>query len=165
MKLAIDVHYSEQTALAAGVVFKNWTDDHPANEVTAKISKIEPYVPGQFFKRELPCILSLLDRVNSPIDTIVVDGFVWLSNELNPKPGLGAHLYEALNREIAVIGVAKKEFAGSGALMLLRGESKRPLFISAAGVEAQDAIHFINQMHGKHRIPKLLKRVDELSRS
>jgi deoxyribonuclease V len=166
MKLAIDVGYYESGAIAAGVLFNEWTDSHPEREVSTLVREIADYEPGQFYKRELPCMLALLAEIECELDAIVVDGYVWLGKpHKQPKPGLGAYLFEHLKRKVPIIGVAKNEFAGSGAPELLRGDSKRPLFITAAGVELPEAIHFVKQMHGKHRFPTLLKRVDILSRT
>lgn len=165
MKLAIDVGYHEHGATAAGVLFEDWKDPKPADEISVVVKDVQPYEPGQFYKRELPCMIALLEQVESPIDTIIVDGFVWLSkNDTAPKPGLGAYLYEHLNQEVPIIGVAKTEFVGAGAAELLRGNSSRPLFVSTAGVDVIEAIHAIKLMHGEHRIPQLLKRADSLSR-
>lgn len=170
MKLAIDVGYHENGATAAGVIFEDWTDARPADEISIHVQDVEPYQPGQFYRRELPCIAALLrqlqeEQPSMDLDTVVVDGFVWLSKQgLSPKPGLGAHLFEFLEQQIFVVGVAKTNFAGSGAARLLRGQSKRPLFVSAAGIELNDAIHAVKIMHGAHRLPNLLKRVDQLSR-
>ena len=46
-----------------------------------------------------------------------------------------------------------------------RGSSRRPLYVSAAGMELQEAKRHIAQMHGKFRMPALLKRADQLSRA
>jgi deoxyribonuclease V len=50
--------------------------------------------------------LAVLGKVRKPLDQIIVDGFV----SLGDKPGLGMHLWEALGRRVAVIGVAKSHF-------------------------------------------------------
>lgn len=46
----------------------------------------------------------LLSKHNLKPDCIIVDGFVHLEDD---KPGLGKHLYDALNGKVRVIGVAK----------------------------------------------------------
>ncbi|WP_207420305.1 hypothetical protein [Desertivirga brevis] len=51
----------------------------------------QEYIPGEFYKRELPGILSLLDKINFElIQAIIIDGFVILNDE--GKPGLGGYL-------------------------------------------------------------------------
>jgi deoxyribonuclease V len=107
MILATDVDYKGNTANAAGIVFKNWTDTESYKEYTVQLEKIKEYIPGQFFKRELPCLTALHRSVNEDVKVIVIDGFVWLSDLY--KKGLGAYLYQKLDRKIPVIGVAKKK--------------------------------------------------------
>ena len=83
------------------------------------------------------------------------------------RRGLGAHLYEALARVTPVIGVAKNRFgprAEQVAIEVLRGASSRPLFVTAIGVDAEAAAADISRMHGEHRLPTMLKRVDRLCR-
>ena len=92
MKLIIDVNYGADEALAAGIIFNNWNDAEPSCVITAVITKIEPYEPGMFYKRELPCvqkILNLVSEINPPINLkyIIVDGYVWLG--IN-KPGMAS---------------------------------------------------------------------------
>jgi len=159
-KACIDVAYSDNNALAACVVFENWTDASATSELTVPVDSIEPYVPGQFYRRELPCILSVLKQVHSTLDVIIVDGYVWLGE----KKGLGAHLFEALNRTIPIIGVAKTEFKDATPILLHRKSGVRPLYITAAGMGAHEASRCIGSMHGDARLPTLLKQVDRLSR-
>jgi deoxyribonuclease V len=88
--------------------------------------------------------------------------FVWLGEG---KPGLGAHLHEALSRRAAVIGVAKRPYRSeTGAIPVLRGSSKVPLYVSAVGVDPALAADTVRRMHGPYRVPTLLARVDRLSR-
>ena len=68
--------------------------------------------------------------------------------------------------DIPVIGVAKTGFQGADVVAeaVLRGKSERPLWVTAEGIEVDRAARWIRQMHGPHRIPTLLKRVDRLCR-
>lgn len=162
MIFAIDVFYNEdRSAKAAGVLFKHWEDSKPTRIYTTLIEDVKPYESGSFYKRELPCILALLDEVEESIETIVVDSYVYL----NDKMGLGAHLYEALNHEVTIIGVAKSAFQDiSPHTHLLRGKSTKPLYITAAGVELEQAKAWVASMDGAYRFPTLLKEVDRLCR-
>jgi deoxyribonuclease V len=165
MIAALDVHYDESTlaatAAAAAVVFRQWEDAEPVAQYAARCTGIEPYVPGQFFKRELPCLLAVLEKVREPLDFIVIDGYV----SLGAQPGLGMHLWEALQRAMPVIGVAKTRFVSADPLEVTRGQSDSPLFVTAIGVEAATVAENIARMHGPFRIPTLLKRVDQLARA
>ncbi len=164
MILATDVHYSEQgEALAAGVLFEDWLAAQPSMEMTVPIASVEPYQPGAFYKRELPCLIQLIDALDGAANTIIVDGFVSLGAD--DKPGLGMHLYRELGGNVAIIGVAKSPFKDTPAdWALYRGESKNPLYVSAVGMNLEEAKQCILAMSGKHRLPVLLKRVDQLCR-
>ena len=164
MLAAVDVDYRDGKALAACVLFRGWTDETPAGERVRLIEHVEPYVPGQFYKRELPCLLAVLGEVADPLEAIVIDGYVWLQDE--QTPGLGGHLFEALERRVPVIGVAKTEFlSATAARQVKRGGSGRPLHVTAAGINVDEAACFIEQMHGPFRLPTLLKRADQLCRN
>ena len=118
---------------------------------------------GAFYKRELPCILAVLQAAATPVEVVVIDGYVWLSEDR--KPGLGARLFEALGGATVVVGVAKTGFAGSAfAETVLRGDSEKPLYVTAAGVDATVAAGWIRGMHGEYRLPTLLRKVDRLCR-
>jgi deoxyribonuclease V len=164
MIAAVDVDYRDREALAACVLFHHWTDASSCAELTERISPVEDYQPGQFYRRELPCLLAVLNKSPDPLDLVVVDGYVWLTDETHP--GLGAHLYQALGRTIPVIGVAKTRFhSATAARAVLRGGSQRPLYVSAVGIDLDPACQAIARMHGPHRVPTLLKAVDQLCRN
>ncbi len=165
MRIAItDVDYRNDHALAACLVASAFDVELPSTRHTVRVSPVAAYEPGAFYKRELPCLTAVLDAAGGRFDTVVVDGYVWLGDE--GQKGLGAHLYDALDRSVAVIGVAKTSFGGSPfAQRVLRGVSKAPLFVTAAGVDARHAATLVATMHGAHRVPTLLKAVDRLARS
>lgn len=163
MHVALDVGYHDRGALAACVEFLDWTDADPVLTVTERISEVEDYLPGQFYQRELPCLLAILEKLDQTPETMIIDGNVHLDGA--DKPGLGTYLFVALNRQIPVIGVAKSGFHGlTTAVEVYRGESQLPLYVTAAGMSYADAADRIRQMHGEYRIPTLLKLVDQLSR-
>jgi len=161
MIVALDVQYDEiqSQATAAAVVFSQWTDEAPTAEYTSLVENIQPYIPGEFFRRELPCLLAVIQKIQEPITTLVIDGYV----RLGEKPGLGQHLFEHLQQKIPVIGVAKTRFHSAIPVEVFRG-SKSPLFVTAIGIALQEAADCVRTMHGPYRIPTLLKRVDLLAR-
>jgi deoxyribonuclease V len=161
MLACVDVDYRPCGAVAACVLFRAWSDSISVEERVQAIAQVEPYQTGQFYRRELPCLLSVLSTVSEPLETIVVDGYVWLGEE---QAGLGAHLYEALGRRVPNIGVAKTRFVGAAAETVQRGGSRRPLYVTAAGIDLLTAARHIQSMHGAYRIPTLLRRVDQLCR-
>lgn len=164
MVLATDVYYKDDSAKAVGVVF-NWEDENPTAIINTLIPKVENYISGQFYKRELPCLLKLLEEIDlTTIKAIVVDGHVYVDNNLTP--GLGGHLYQALNKQIPIIGVAKKAFHNTEKVSfpIYRGLSKAPLYVSAIGITPDEVISAVLNMKGKYRIPDILKIVDQESR-
>ena len=52
----LDVDYRDEKAVAACVIANDWTDAQPAAEFVETILHVEPYVPGEFYCRELPCL-------------------------------------------------------------------------------------------------------------
>jgi deoxyribonuclease V len=163
MILAVDVDYRTAGAVAAGVLFRTWTDCAPARALRTRLDAVAPYVPGQFYKRELPCILALVKCLARLPAVLVVDGYVYLGRER--RPGLGKYLYNALNGRAAVVGVAKSRFKGTPtAAKVLRGGSRRPLYVTALGMSATEARRHVVSMCGAHRVPRLLRVVDQLSR-
>ncbi len=164
MIACLDVHYRDTSAsaCAAAVTFLGWTDADVIDAKVVQVQDVEPYEPGQFYRRELPCLLAVLQTL-PPVDAVLIDGYVWLADE--SRPGLGAHLHQALGGKIPVIGAAKTKFHGAGqACEVLRGESRRPLYVTAAGMEVNLAAEHVRSMHGVYRIPTLVAWVDQLCR-
>lgn len=161
--IATDVGYDDNqgTALAAAVAFESWTSPRAAGTYTTTIQGVAPYVPGQFYKRELPCLLELLDGIGEPISMVIVDGHVWLSEG---KPGLGHYLYDALGQTIPIVGVAKRPFRQGSADPVYRGQSQNPLHVTSIGCNHPTVLDGVRSMHGEFRIPTLFKQVDGLSR-
>ncbi len=155
--------YGERCVNAAAVCFDEWTDAAPRREVVARTEEpAAAYEPGQFWRRELPYLLDTIARID-PVETVVIDGYVWLAAG---QPGLGAHLYEAIHSQVAVVGVAKTRYRGAAPVVeVLRGSSKNPLYITAVGMDVDVAALCVRNMHGAFRVPSLLARVDALSRT
>lgn len=127
------------------------------------IGKVNDYVPGEFYKRELPCLLKVYGKVKEEISLAIVDGYVWL--EVGKK-GLGGYFFEALCKKTPVIGVAKTFFKGCrDYIEVYRGQSNRPLFVSSAGIGLAHAAELIKNLKGENRLPEMLKKVDLLTRS
>lgn len=162
--LAVDVHYADagRYAVAAGVLFAAIDAYDSDAEHVAAIKNPAAYQSGAFYLRELPCILHLLTHFRAYPESIIVDGYV----DLGAGPGMGRHLYTALDQAVPIIGVAKRPHpAAAGARQVRRGTSTKPLYVTAAGIDPAAAATLITRMHGPYRIPTLLKRVDQLARN
>lgn len=180
MILAFDVGYHQDHAKVAVGCIEAWNDvidfDFERHQLGQKYSlgdfkvAIFPYEampanyePGAFYKRELPLILNALENYQLHlVDLIIVDGYVDLKVD---HPGLGAHLHQELNQSIPVIGVAKSYFRDTDALPVYRGESKKPLYVSARGIGLEKAAAIIKNLPGNYRQPDFLKAVDLGTRS
>jgi deoxyribonuclease V len=161
MIAAFDVQYfADGRASAGAVLFHKYTDSEPALEYVGLTDGVTHYIPGQFYRRELPCILRVLDQFNETPEEMLIDGYVVLGD----RPGLGLHLFEFFAGKTRVIGVAKSKYRDSFGVEVFRGKSKRPLYVTSAGVDPHTAAEKIKVMHGPHRVPALLKRVDLLAR-
>lgn len=156
-----DVGYSDDGSVLVGCVsLAEFEDAAPRREWAVEAGPASPYQPGQFWKRELG---PLLRGVQSAADwsVCVIDAYVDLGE--TRTPGLGRFLHEATG--IPVIGVAKSRYAGTPrAYEIQHGSSRRPLFVSAAGLELDEAKKAIKRMAGPNRVPAMIRRADQLSR-
>lgn len=165
MILAFDTYYFDNKAKTVCLEFEKWNENKNFKIHTEIIENIEEYIPGEFYKRELPCIISLLNLIDlKNIEAIIVDGFVYLDDD--KKYGLGGYLYEKLNKQIPIIGVAKTNFASieKNKKALLRGDSIKPLFITSIGIDLEEAFQKVASMAGEFRMPTLLKEMDRLTK-
>lgn len=157
-----DVYYYEDYAKACCIVFEIKPLERIVSEYCERTESVAEYIPGEFYKRELPCLLKVYENIKEDIDLVIVDGFVCLGNG---KKGLGAYMFEVLDGKIPVVGVAKTFFKGcTDYIKIYRGESNRPLYISSLGIGLNDSAKLIRNLNGKNRIPDVLKKVDQLTR-
>ncbi|WP_159475265.1 endonuclease V [Chryseobacterium sp. 18068] len=165
MIYAFDTFYYEDFAKTVCIAFEDWNSETESFIYSENTEISADYESGAFYKRELPCILSLLKKIDlKEGDLIIVDGYVTLDN--SGKIGLGGYLYESLNKKYPVIGIAKNGFASEDNLRktIFRGESKTPLFLTAVGIDTDDTKIKVENMYGAYRIPTLLKKLDQLTR-
>lgn len=157
-----DVYYYRNYAKACCLVFEVEPRERILSRYSVAVKPVQDYIPGKFYRRELPCILKVYERVHEDLSLALVDGFVFLESN---KKGLGGYLFEALHRRIPVIGVAKTFFKGCrNYSAVYRGESRKPLFVSSVGVDLQYAAALIKNLEGGGRLPRILKEVDRLTR-
>jgi deoxyribonuclease V len=164
MILAIDVYYKENEAKVVAVLF-NCEDETPQSIIIDQITGIEDYVSGEFYKRELPCIESILQKVNlNDIEALIIDGHIYVDDD--GTFGLGGYTWESLDKKIPVIGVAKNSFFRNKNTVkeVFRGESKKPLYVSSIGIDLEIATNLIKQMKGNYRIPTVLKELDRITK-
>lgn len=154
----VDVHY-EPDRVTAAAIGADWDDEIATIEIVVRTpGPAADYNPGAFYERELPYLLAILERM-PPVEVVVVDGYVWLGPD---QPGLGWHLHRV--RPGPVIGIAKTQFAGAPSNDITRGDSARPLHVTAIDFDAVEAAERVRAMHGEFRIPTLVRRADALAR-
>jgi len=175
MIIAFDTYYYDGYSYTVGGVFDSWTASDVSYYVTSKRQCIDAeYKSGELFKRELPCITQCLSLVNiDNIDTIIVDGFVWLSEDgKEVTRGLGARLYEFLKNlrgvDKEIVGIAKNPYHCDipQCEKVIRGlESEKPLYVTCSNPEyTEHYATLVKRMHGDYRIPTILKLVDTKTR-
>lgn len=166
MIYCFDTYYKDDSANTAVIGIKNWSSSVPDIEINHISNEVNEYESGAFYKRELPCILATLEKIdlNPEEDILLIDGFVQLSD--SGKLGLGGYLYQALDEKLPVIGVAKSDFISLQNLKraVYRGVSKKPLYVTTLGIDLEEASQCILEMHGENRMPTILKLVDYNSR-
>jgi deoxyribonuclease V len=165
MIYTFDTYYFDDKARTACLGILNWDDDVPTFELVETIDGVAEYESGSFYKRELPRITHVLDGIElASDDIIVVDGYVVLDDD--GKLGLGGYLHAHLGGKTPIIGVAKNNFATLNKLKreVMRGDSKKPLFLTAMGIDVDVAASLVSTMHGEFRFPTILKLLDQKSR-
>ncbi len=159
--VAVDVHYlAESRARAAVVAAADRRFAVIAFSDTALVEAGSVYRPGEFYRRELPPLRSVIPR-SGGLALIVVDGYADL--DAAGRPGLGAHVHAEFG--VPVIGVAKTPFrTATHAAQVLRGRSARPLYVTAAEMPVAEAAHLVQEMAGAFRVPDALDFADRLAR-
>ena len=158
-----DAYYRKDCTKTCCILFETGPIEKSIFEYCRITGITDRYIPGEFYKRELPGILEIYWEIKKDINLIIIDGYVLLKDN---KMGLGGYLHRALEGETPVIGVAKSYFVNSrNYIKVYRGESNRPLYVSSIGIETDLAAKLIRNLDGKYRIPDMLKRVDRLTRS
>lgn len=163
MKLAACVHYHGDGAIAAAVAFDDWDAPEASRTYTSRIAQVDKPVRGETDLRALPCLLRLLQEHALQPDALLIDAAVHL--DASETPGLGRHLFDALGGRVAVIGVSTKSMPGMPAQFeVFREEEARPVIVTCAGVDLGAAKTRVRTMHGKRRVPTLLKLAARLAR-
>ena len=163
MIACLDVHYDDEWARAAAIVFEHWASAVAAKKYTAVIPWAKKYESGIFYQRELIPLLAVINKIPESIQVYIIDAYCYLSTDR--EPGLGIYLYQALNGKVPVVGAAKSKFKQADmAQPVFRGQSIRPLYVTAVGISDRQAASNVSGMAGKNRIPDLLRLADRTAR-
>lgn len=162
MFLAIDVHYRNEMARVVSLEFEHWRSTEPLTFHELEMDVAAEYQPGEFYKRELPCILEILKYSDlEKVEAIIIDGYVVLDDK--GKAGLGAILYNKINKKVPIIGIAKRPFHQNrkNVALVFRGKSKNPLYITSIPFNPENYADKVKNMAGLYRIPDLIKLLDQ----
>lgn len=164
MKLAACVHFHGDGALAAAVAFDEWDAPEATRTFTSRVAHVDKPARGKPDLRELPCLLLLLQEHALKPDVIVIDGPVHL--DAAETPGPGRSLYDALGGRTAIIGVSTRSMPGMPTQFeVFREEEARPIIVTCAGIDLGAAKVRVRNMHGKRRVPTLLKLAARIARN
>lgn len=159
MILAFDAYYTDKSTRLVAAGFRTWSAPEPLRLYVWESGPAADYEPGQFYRRELPLILTALADFNlDEVQLIIVDGYVYLNDK--GRLGLGGHLFEELGGKVPVVGIAKSYFRDNNAVPVLRGESSKPLYVTALGMAPEEAAEQVRTMAGPYRMPDVLAAVD-----
>ena len=164
MKLTVAVHQDGHETRAAAVAFDEWDAVEASRTFTSRVAQTKQPQRSEPDHRDLLCLLQLLREHALEPAVILLDGAVHL--DAADTPGLGRRLYDALGCRTAVIGVSTRSMPGMPAQFeVLREEETRPLIVTCAGIDIGAAKVRVRTMHGKRRIPTLLKLVARIART
>ncbi|WP_157256331.1 endonuclease V [Pelomonas sp. Root1217] len=164
MKLVVAVHFDGTQANAAAAAFDAWDAAEATQAYVSRITHVEKAVRGELDLRELPCVMQLLREHSLEPELILLDGFVHL--DADETPGLGQHLYHALGGKVPIVGVSKRRLPGlSAQFEIMREEEAQPLFVTCAGIDIGAAKARLRAMHGRKRVPTLLKLAARLAKN
>lgn len=167
MILAIDVYYTDSGYKTCGVLFEKFDSKEPIKVLTLKSHKpVQEYIPGQFYKRELPCIIEFLKFYKIHPDYLIIDGYInLLFDNGSITRGIGAYVKVTLENmhgyeHTKIIGIAKSSFARNDeiSIKVCRGRSKNPLYVQSQDNSITSQV--VENMYGQYRIPEMLKIMD-----
>ena len=175
MILALDSYYKDDICNTSYVIFDEQNGEALVHTDTIYTKVTSEYIPGEFYKRELPGIIQIIEKLINEkpdlwdkISVIITDSFLKLKTDVMEWDGLGIYLSKYLKSkgcEKVIWGVAKSKFGDCDKIseLVCRGESEKPLFVQST-VDNKIAANAVKHFNGKYRIPDMLKKVDQLSR-
>ena len=158
MKLVMDFQIQGDSARVAAVAFDDWAAFEGTKNYALRIEHVEKPAKGELDLRALPWLVQLLDANRLQPEVIVLDGFVHL--DAQETPGLGRRLHDTLAGRTAVIGVSRTVFKGADTpeqFCIFREDETPALIVTSAGIDLGAAKARIRMMHGRKRVPTLMK--------
>ena len=156
MKLVMAVHLQGDSARVAAVAFDDWAAPEGTRSYALDIAHVDKPAKGELDLRALAWLVHLINDNGLQPEVIVLDGLVHL--DAQETPALGRRLHDTLGGRTAVIGVSKSGFKDAPAQFEVhREEETAPLVVTCAGIDLGAAKARIRTMHGRKRVPTLMK--------
>ena len=145
------------------MAFDEWDAAQASRTFTSRVAPVDPPVRSPRGAAELAGVLQLLREHTLEPELIVIDGPVHLDPA--EKPARGRQLFDALGGRSAVIGISTHTMPGLPAQFeVWRDEEARPLIVTCIGIDLGAAKVRVRTMHGRRRVPTLMKLAARLAR-
>lgn len=163
MKLVVAAHDLGGSTVVAAVAFDEWDAGEASRAFDFRVSSVDPPVRGPRGTAELAAVLQLLREHTLEPEVIVIDGPVHL--DAAEKPGCWRQLFDALGGRSAVIGISTGAMPGLPTQFeVWRDDEARPLIVTCMGIDLGAAKARVRMMHGRRRVPTLMKLAARLAR-
>ena len=115
--LAVDVQYDEaaDTGWVAGLWFDRWTDPVPVQSDVRLHFGLQPYAPGEFYKRELPALAAYARSVG---DRVAVVGVSVAADDLSGSRAMAGRMRLGFDLRRANDRVVQSFFGAGGRIPL-----------------------------------------------
>ncbi len=166
MKLILAAAQLPDCLQVAAVAFDAWESAEADRTYTTRAPlPQEPAPRGAPDLRALPTLLQLLHQHALAPEVIVIDGFVDL-DPAGTQPGFGRALFDALQGRAAVVGLSKSAMkpATPEQFEVHREDETPPLVVTTAGLDLGAAKARVRAMHGRKRVPTLVKLAARLAK-
>jgi deoxyribonuclease V len=163
MKLVVGVHHLDGGAIVAAVAFDELDAAEASRTFTSRVAPVDPPARSPRGATELAGVLQLLREHALEPELIIIDGPVHL--DATEKPAWGRQLFDALEGRSAVVGISTRTMPGlSAQFEVWRDEEARPLIVTCIGIDLGAAKVRVRTMHGRRRVPTLMKLAAQLAR-
>jgi deoxyribonuclease V len=170
MKLILAVRHDEDASVAVAVGFDDWAASEPVRSYTSRVPAPPADAAAKAPKvdrttRDIVAWSQLLREHALAPEALLIDGLVDLDAS-GDTPGPGRRLFDALAGRVPVIGVSKSAMPGATTQFEVhREEEAAPLIVTVAGIDLGAAKARVRAMHGRKRVPTLMKLAARLAKA